>query len=114
MAVIASISRQRGIELYRMFYYSITVPKFLVFLEDLRSQRWADDVAIFVDQLSVHRSRIVKERCEEMSIPIVFNSAYSPNFMPIENIFAQVKSNFRMSRLHNIAYNKPDNVKKQI
>ena len=67
---------------------SINTPKFLVFIEDLRRRRWADDIALFVDRLSVHRTNIVRERLEEMSIPLVFNASYEPDYMPIENIFS--------------------------
>ena len=113
-AVVAGISMSRGIELFNMHPRSINVSKFLVFVEDLRRQRWADDIALFVDQLSVHRSSIVAERLEELSIPLVFNSSYSPNFMPIENIFAQVKRHFRQTRLENMVKKRHDNVKVNI
>ncbi len=35
---------------------------------------WADDVALFMDNLSVHRSRDVKERLEELGMPAIFNN----------------------------------------
>ena len=94
-AVIAGISRQRGMEIFSIFPKSVNIKKFLVFMEDLRRQRWADDIAIFLDQLSVHRSLIVRDRADELGIPIVFNASYSPDFMPIENVFSQVKHHFR-------------------
>ena len=94
-AVIAAISLSRGVELFRMEPRSINIKRFLVFLDALRRNRWADDVALFVDQLSVHRSNIVAQRLDELGIPLVLNAAYSPDFNPIENIFASVKRNFR-------------------
>ena len=49
-----------------------------MFLEDLRRRHWADDVAVFMDNLSVHKSGDVTERLEELSIPAIFNAPYSP------------------------------------
>ena len=94
-AVVAGISLSRGVELLHMYPKSINVPKFLTFIEDLRRHRWAEDIVLFVDQLSVHRSKIVAQRLNELNIPLVFNASYSPDFMPIENVFAHVKRHFR-------------------
>ena len=69
---------------------------------------------MFVDRLSVHRSKFVRERLDELSIPLVYNASYEPDYMPIENVFALVKHNFRQSRLFNIALNRPDKVEMQI
>ena len=101
--MIAAISRQRGMELFSIFPKSVNIPKFMTFLDDLRRQRWADDIALFVDQLSVHRSKLVRERADELGIVLLFNSPYSPDYMPIENVFSLVKHNFRQHRLFNIA-----------
>ena len=89
-------------EMVRMHPKSVNIPKFLTFLDDLRRQRWADDIALFIDQLSVHRSKVVRDRAEELSIPIIFNACYSPDNMPIEHVFSVVKRNFRRHRLENI------------
>ena len=106
VAVIASISLNRGVELYNMHPRSINTPKFLVFIEDLRRKRWADDIALFVDRLSVHRTKAVRERLDELSIPLILNASYEPDYNPIENIFARVKFNFRRLRLADITANK--------
>jgi len=36
---------------------------------------------------------------EELSIPCILNAAASPDYMPIENIFAIAKLNFKKMRL---------------
>ena len=114
VAVIAAISQTRGVEIYNMHPRSINTSKFLVFVDDLRRKRWGDDIALFVDRLSVHRSNLVKERLEELSIPLIFNASYEPNYMPIENVFARVKANFRRLRLDDIAANKKENIASNI
>ena len=67
---------------------SINKAKFLVFLDELRRRHWADDIALFLDNLSVHHSKDVKERMEELGMPAVFNSPYSCANNPIEMAFA--------------------------
>jgi len=48
---------------------------------------------------------------EELSIPCILNAAASPNFMPIENIFAMAKANFKKLRLNQFMEGKMDNTK---
>jgi len=69
-------------------------------LDGLRRQHFADDIALFLDQLSVHRSKVVQERMEELGIHCIFNAAYNCNAMPCENIFAFAKKKFRERRLN--------------
>lgn len=76
-------SYYKGIEMLSMHSKSINVPKFLVFLEELRSEHFADNIAIFMDRLSVHRSAIVQRRMRELSIGCILNSSYSPDNNPI-------------------------------
>ena len=109
-AVIAAISKTRGVELFNMHYHSVNIPKFLVFLDDLRRARWADDIALFVDRLSVHRSKVVAARLDELGIPLVLNASYEPDFNPIENIFSEVKRNYKKIRLENIVKERTENV----
>ena len=91
VAVIAAISYFRGVEMVSVHPRSVNVRKFLAFLDDLRSQHFADDIAIFMDRLSVHRSRLVQQRMQELSIGCIFNASYSPNNNPIENVFGVSK-----------------------
>ena len=82
-----------------MYDKSINIPKFLEFLDKLRRNTFVDDIAVFFDNLSVHRSAVVKERMDLLSIPYVFNCILSPEFNPIENVFSIVKRNFKKLRL---------------
>ena len=57
-----------------------------------------NDIALFLDRLSVHRSKVVQERMEELGIPCIFNAPYNCDAMPCENIFAYTKKSFRIRR----------------
>ena len=62
-----------------------------MFIQDIRDKYFFDDICIYMDNLSVHRSREVKERMDEMSIPYIFGPPYSPDYNPIESVFSIVK-----------------------
>jgi len=113
-AVIAAISYGRGLELIQIEKNSINKAKFKLFLEDIRRQHWADDVALFLDNLSVHHSRDVKERLEELSLPAIFNAPYSCANNPIELVFAVVKHFFKLERLRCIQFGIEEDTQKAI
>jgi transposase len=59
-------------------------------------------IALFFDQLNVHRSKDVKPWYEKLNIKPVFNVAYSPEYNPIEAIFSKVKAVYNHKRLNNL------------
>ena len=67
-----------------------------------------------MDNLSVHRSRDVKERMDELSIPYIFSPPYSPDYNPIELVFSIFKSEMKKKRLTAILQGRPFNVEKNI
>jgi transposase len=67
-----------------------------------------------MDNLSVHRSRDVKERLEELSMPAIFNAAYSCQNNPIEHVFSVVKHFFKKARLECIQLGKKEDMVKAI
>ena len=56
LAVLSSISKEKGLEHYRIFDNSVNIPKFKEFLQELRNQNGDDKIALFMDNLSAHRS----------------------------------------------------------
>ena len=52
-----------------------------------------------MDNLSVHRSRDVKERMDELSIPYIFSPPYSPDYNPIELVFSLFKKEMKKKRI---------------
>ena len=67
-----------------------------------------------MDNLSVHRSRDVKERMDELSIPYIFSPPYSPDYNPIELVFSIFKSEMKKKRLTAILQGRPFNVEKNV
>ena len=56
IAVIAAISRERGVKLVMTFKKSVNIMKYKIFLENLRSVNLFDDILLIQDNLSVHKS----------------------------------------------------------
>ena len=70
-----------------------------MFLKRLRRVSKKRPIAIFMDQLAVHRSKEVKPLYQELNIVPIFNIGYSPEFNPIEAVFSKVKRKFSSERL---------------
>ena len=67
-----------------------------------------------MDNLSVHRSKEVKGRMDEMSIPYIFGPPYSPDYNPIELVFAMVKRDLKKRRLEAIINKRPFDIIKNV
>ena len=57
-------------------------------------------LALFMDNLAVHKSREVLPWYERLDITPVYSVAYSPEFNPIEAVFSKVKAIFNRRRLN--------------
>ena len=77
----------------------INVSKFKIFIDELRSRYFYDDICVYFDNLSVHRSKLVRERLDELSIPYIFNPPYSPEFNGIESVFPIAKAQIKRIRM---------------
>ena len=80
----------------------------------MRDKFFFEDICVYMDNLSVHRSREVKERLDELSIPYIFSPPYSPDFNPIELVFSIFKREMKVKRLTAILKGRPFNVKKTV
>ena len=56
LALLAGISKEKGVEHYKIFEKSVNIAKFKEWLTILRDVTGDDKVALFMDQLSVHTS----------------------------------------------------------
>ncbi len=65
-----------------------------------------------MDNLSVHTSKAVKERLDEMSIPYIFSPIYSPDFNGIETVFSIAKGYIKKQRLRAIMMEEKIDLKK--
>ena len=91
-----------GVDHIQLFDKAVDIRKFKIFIEDLRAKYWADNIAIYLDNLSVHTSKAVKERLDEMSIPYIYSPIYSPDFNGIETVFSIAKGYIKKQRLRAI------------
>ena len=99
VAVLAGISKEYGLDYISTFDRSVNIPKFKEFIQNLRDKFFFEDICIYMDNLSVHRSKAVKERLDEMSILYVFGPPYSPDYNPIESVFSIAKKELKTRRL---------------
>ena len=60
------------------FKKSVNIPKYKIFLENLRSAYPFDDILLVQDNLSAHRSIEAQERMDELG----FRYAYTPRYSP--------------------------------
>ena len=81
------------------FDYSVDKGKFKLYLDELRRKYFYDDICIYLDNLSVHISKEIKERMDELSIAYVYSPIYSPDLNPVEYVFSIVKRKIKMARM---------------
>jgi transposase len=89
-----------------LFDYSVNKKKFKVYLDELRSRYFFDDICIYMDNLSVHRSIEIRERMDELGIAYIFSPIYSPDLNPVEYVFSMVKKQIKAERLNAIVNEK--------
>ena len=65
--------------------------KFKQYLKELREKNPEDKIAIFLDNLSAHRSEKSKVEAAGLGFRFIFNVPYSPEYNPIEFVFSKVK-----------------------
>jgi transposase len=103
LAVLAAISKEKGQEHYRIFENSVNIQKFKQYLQELRNLNGEDKIALFMDNLSAHRSEKSKAEMARLGFRCIFNVPYSPEFNPIEFVFSKVKQRFRALRARKMA-----------
>ena len=48
-------------------------------------------LAIYMDRLSVHRTKTVREEAENLQIRLIFNASYSPDYNAVEGVIGLAK-----------------------
>ena len=76
----------------------MNIPKFKEWLRELRGRNEGDPIALFLDNLSAHRSKKALNCMNELGFRWIFNVAYSPEYNPIELTFSKLKHLFRTLR----------------
>jgi len=103
-----------GLDLVMLFDKSINVKKFKIYLDELRSRYFFDDICIYMDNLSSHVSNATKERLDELGIAYVYGPPYSPNFNGIEFCFSMIKQRIKLRRLRAIMRREEIDLKKVV
>ena len=98
IAVIGGVSLKNGVDLVETYPKSIDTKKFLFFLQRLRDIYWVDDLALIMDNLSVHKCNKSKERMDELGIEYVYITPYSPHLNAIEEVWAMSKRIIKKQR----------------
>ena len=75
------------------------------FLRKLRAKLGRRPIALFMDQLPVHKSVDIRPEYARLDITPVYNVGYSPELNPIEAVFSKVKAVFSRARLNNLVNN---------
>ena len=82
-----------------IFDHSVDKWKFKVFAQSLRDDYKEDKICIYFDNLSVHRSKDVRDELDRLKIPYIYCPPYSPDCNPIESVFSIYKNILRRRRL---------------
>ena len=103
LAVLSAISKENRQEHFKVFDDSVNVAKFKAYLKELRERNGEEKIALFLDNLSAHRSEKSKAEAARLGFRFIFNVPYSPEYNPIEFVFSKVKNTFRRLRARKIA-----------
>ena len=95
LAVIPAISEEGGLIDYLVHPRAINTEVFLAFVNQISTKLGDGDFALFLDNLSVHKTRPARLLFEELNITEIFNVPYCPQFNVIESYFAQVKATYK-------------------
>ena len=78
VATLCAVSREFGVDLIMTFEKSVDRSKFMIFLQALRDKYWTDNIHLVMDNLSVHTSKITRERMDELGFGYSWTPPYSP------------------------------------
>ena len=98
LALLSAISKERGLEHFKVFAKSVNVAKFKTFLQELRQKNGDDKLCVFLDNLSAHTSKKTLAEMKRLNIRHVFTVPYSPQYNPIEFTFSKIKASFKALR----------------
>jgi len=101
-SVIATMTAERGVGLCLVHAKAVAAEDFVAFLRKLRNKLGRRPIALFMDQLRVHKSRDVQSEYDRLDITPIFNVGYSPELNPIEAVFSKVKAVFCRERLNSL------------
>lgn len=78
LAVLAGISKEKGLEHFKIFEFSVNTDKFIQWLDELKAITKNDKVLLFLDNLGVHKAKRAKKVMKKHGFRWVYNVPYSP------------------------------------
>jgi transposase len=93
--VIAAISEGHGLIDYIVNPKAINSEVFVAFINQIADKLGGGDFALFLDNLSVHKTKDAKHLFEKLNITEIFNVSYCPQFNGIESYFSQLKATYK-------------------
>jgi transposase len=114
VAVVASISAERGLENRTTYNSALDRFDFAEYLQDISRSRDGRPFALFIDNARFHKAIVVKDQMAELGIRPIMNVPYSPQYNPIEGCFSIVKNHFKMHRLNAMLNDRDFNFQKGI
>lgn len=93
------MSKERGLEHALITDEAINAEDFQSFVKDVARKNYGQQLALFMDNLAVHKTNTLKALYGQLDIMPLFNIPYSPETNPIEACFSVVKSHFKRRRL---------------
>ena len=81
------VAAQYGVISHLICENSVDRFTFIDFLEKIKDRVKEEKITIFMDNLAVHKTAIVRDTMTDMGFNWIYNCPYSPNDNPIEQIF---------------------------
>jgi hypothetical protein len=99
IAVVAGVSIEAGLDGFLTHPKSIDSDTFIIFLDNLRESNVGRQITLFMDNCSVHHSKKVTSYIKEHGLIAIFNVPYSPQYNPIERVWAIAKNEYKRRKL---------------
>jgi transposase len=74
---------------------AINTEVFVAFINQIADKLGGGDFALFLDNLSVHKTKDARHVFEKLNITEIFNVPYCPQFNGIESYFSQIKATYK-------------------
>lgn len=101
-ALVAGITQEEGLVAWLIFRRSINQYDYMEFVTQLRENLKDQKVALFMDNLSVHKSKKCKALYQELNLLPIFNAPYAPEYNGIENYWSAVKKVYKADMLDKV------------
>ncbi len=112
--VIAAISKEDGFIYYELMNHAVNTKIYLSYVKDLSEEMGGKPFAMYMDNLTLHKTVKAKKLYEKLNILPIYSITYMPQFNPIEYCFSQVKRVFNKNRLWALANDVPFDMEDQI